>query len=93
MKIVHLCLRGPVTDGWTYRDNLLSKYHKKNGYDVDLITSQFVWDTKGKIIKTENVDYINDDGAHMIRILSKMGTTVESKTGMTFLKRIKELIS
>ena len=32
MKVVHICLGGPVTDGWNYQDNLLTKYMKKNGH-------------------------------------------------------------
>lgn len=79
MKIVHICLCGPVTDGWTYQENLLSKYHKKSGHNVDLITSQYAWDNNGKIVKTDKTDYFNDDGVHMIRIANKMGTTVSSK--------------
>ena len=27
MKIVHLCLNSPFTEGWGYRENLLAKYH------------------------------------------------------------------
>ncbi len=79
MKIVHICLCGPVTDGWTYQDNLLSKYHKKNGNDVDLITSQFIWDDNGQIVKFSKTDYINEEGVRIIRIPSRMGTTIESK--------------
>ncbi len=79
MKIVHLCLCGPVTDGWTYQDNLISKYHKKMGLEVDLITSQFVWGENGDFQKCDKVDYINDDGVHTIRIPNRMGTTIQSK--------------
>ncbi len=79
MKVVHICLCGPVTDGWTYQDNLLSKYHKKNGNEVDLITSQFVWDDNGKIVVSPKTEHVNEDGVRVIRIPSRMGTTVESK--------------
>ena len=79
MKIVHSCLCGPVTDGWTYQDNLLPKYHKKMGHDVSVIASQYVWDNNGKIIKTDKSDYVNEDGVHVVRIPSRLNTTIESK--------------
>ena len=52
MKIVHVCLAGiGVTDGWTYQENLLTKYHKKLGHDVTIITSQWVRNELGGLKK------------------------------------------
>lgn len=79
MKITHVCLTGPFSDGWSYQENLLSKYHKKLGYDVDVIASQYVWGSDGKIGMHSKEDYINDDGVHMIRIPSTMHTNINSK--------------
>ena len=42
MKIVHLCLCGPVTDGWNYQDNILPKYHKLMGHNTTIVTSEFI---------------------------------------------------
>lgn len=68
MKIVHIGLCGPVTDGWNYQDNMLTKYHSKFGYDVTMITSQWIWGTDGKLKKIEESNYINGDNVKMIRL-------------------------
>ena len=71
MKIVHICLSGPVTDNWNYQDNILTKYHKKLGYDVTIITSNWVWTSNGMLGKDMRHTYINDDGVKMIRLKIK----------------------
>src|SRR5690554_6058521 len=68
MKIVHVGLCGPVTDNWTYQDNLLPKYHKINGHDVVLITSQFIYDSNGKITIDDRERYINENNIKIIRL-------------------------
>jgi hypothetical protein len=68
MKIVHICLCGPVTDGWNYQDNLLSKYHVKLGHDVTLVTSKWIWGNNGKLEKTNSTEYVNDDQVKIIRL-------------------------
>jgi glycosyltransferase involved in cell wall biosynthesis len=73
MKIVHICLCGPVTDGFNYQDNLISKYHVKLGHDVTLLASEWIWNKKGKLTLTNHKDYVNDDGVHMIRLPIKLG--------------------
>lgn len=67
-KIVHIMLAGPVTDGWTYQDNLLTKYHQRLGYEVTMITSQWVWGENGKLEKFERTDYINENDVKVIRL-------------------------
>lgn len=62
---------GPVTDGWSYQDNLLPKYQKKNGNEVAVITSQWVWNNSGKMVKTNCTDYYNEYGTHTIRLSIK----------------------
>lgn len=79
MKITHICLNGPVTDNWSYQDNLLPKYHKAIGYEVSVITSQFVWNDKGKLDIDNRTLYYNEYGIKTIRIESKYNTTVHSK--------------
>ena len=68
MTIVHLVLDGPVTDGLNYQDNLLTKYQKRDGHDVTIITSQWVWATDGKLKRLKKREYYNDDGVKMIRL-------------------------
>lgn len=79
MKITHICLCGPVTDNWSYQDNLLPKYHKKMGLDVSIITSQYIWNESGKIIKDIRKMYINENNVKVIRISNKFNTNINSK--------------
>lgn len=49
MKIVHLCLLSVYADNYSYQDNLLPKFHKKMGYEVEIITTLTTFDKNGKI--------------------------------------------
>lgn len=71
MKITHLCLCGPYTDKALYQENLLTKYHKKLGHDVSIITSQYTWNNKGEIVKEESKTYYNEHGIKVIRLPSE----------------------
>lgn len=71
MKIIHICLCGPFTDGWSYQENLLSKYHKKAGLDVTVIASLWVWNESGEIVKKSRSEYVNQDGVQIIRLKIK----------------------
>ena len=73
MKIVHICLCGAMTDGFNYQENVITKYHRKLGYDVTIIASQWIWGTDGKLQKTERNNYLNADGVKMIRLHIKNG--------------------
>lgn len=67
MKIVHVCICGPYTNGWSYQENLLAKYHKKLGYEVTVITSKWVYQNGSKLIKKEvNIEY--DNSIKIIRL-------------------------
>ena len=79
MKITHICLCGPVTDNWVYQDNLLPKYHKKIGYDVSVITSQYIWNDKGELDLDKRNTYYNEYGIKTIRIRTKYKTSIKSK--------------
>jgi len=71
VKITHLCLCGPFTDKALYQENLLTKYHKKLGHDVSIITSQYTWNNKGEIVKEESKTYYNEHGIKVIRLPSE----------------------
>lgn len=81
MRITHVCLTGPVTDGWNYQDNLLPKYQVKNGHDVTMITSKWIWSEEGKKVYFDKTNYYNEDGVKMIRL--------EMKGKANFDKKIK----
>lgn len=73
MKIVHICLCGAMTDGFNYQENVITKYHKKMGYDVTIIASQWIWNSAGKLHKLEKTDYVNENGVKVIRLPIRHG--------------------
>lgn len=74
MKIVHTCLCGAMTDGLTYQENLLTKYHRRMGHDVTIIASQYEWGADGKKVLTEKTNYRNSDDVKMVRLPLRRGT-------------------
>ncbi len=78
-KIVHLCMCGPVTDGFSYQDNLLAKYHKKAGYEVCIIASDWIWDKDGKLVRDSRGTYLNEHGIRVVRLPVKHGKGIEYK--------------
>ena len=74
MKIVHICLCGPFSEGFGYQENILSKYHKKAGYEVSIITSRWSWSNRGTKEFVETERYTNDDGINVIRLPILIGT-------------------
>lgn len=60
MKITHVCLCGPFSDGFSYQENLLPKYHKKLGYEVSIITSKWAWGNDGQLKKVDKNCYKNE---------------------------------
>ena len=71
MKILHICFVGPYNEGWTYQENLLSKYHARLGHEVTLIcTPREI--VKGEIKLSKDKEYINDDGVHVVRMPEKI---------------------
>jgi glycosyltransferase involved in cell wall biosynthesis len=79
MKIVHICLCGPVTDGWSYQENMISKFHVQLGHEVTIITSKWVWGTDGRMNLYHNTNYINENGVKMQRLAFMFGTNINSK--------------
>lgn len=71
MKVLHLCFVGPYNEGWTYQENLLSKYHARLGHEVTLVcTPREI--VKGEIKLSKDKEYINDDGVHVVRMPEKI---------------------
>ncbi len=48
MKVVHLCLASFFPDGYSYQENMLPKWHKQAGHDVEVIASLVTFDENGK---------------------------------------------
>lgn len=68
MKMLHVCLIAPVTDGLAYQDNLLPKYHVQMGWDTTIVTSRWIWDSNGKMKIDDRDKYVNEDGVKVIRL-------------------------
>ena len=48
MKVVHLCLGCFFPDNYSYQENMLPKFHKQLGYEVEVIASLVTFDKDGK---------------------------------------------
>ncbi|QSX09273.1 glycosyltransferase family 4 protein [Alkalibacter rhizosphaerae] len=69
MKILHLCLASFYVDNYTYQENMLPKYHKKMGLDVEIVASLVSFNENGKIRLMPNTErYINEFGIPVTRI-------------------------
>ena len=66
MNIVHIAPNAPYNDYWGYQENLLPKYQKKLGNEVALITTNTMH-KDGKIVLTDETDYVLNDGVRVIR--------------------------
>lgn len=73
MKITHFCLAGTITDGWSYQENLLAKYHQRQGHQVSILTSRWVYNNKHELYRCEKNDYLLADGIHVMRLDMKQG--------------------
>lgn len=69
MKILHLMLACFYIDNYSYQENYLPKYHKKQGHDVEIIASLFTFDKNGNGTYIENASsYINEYGIKVTRL-------------------------
>ncbi len=72
MKILHICFCGPVTDGWSYQENILTKYQHELGNDVMILASRWIRDDKNGICIDERTAY-EYQGIQVKRIPNKVG--------------------
>lgn len=85
MKIVHLCLGCFYPDNYSYQENLLPKFHKQLGYDVEVIASTQSFDEHGKTCFLDNVgSYQNEYDIKVTRLAYKWNNKLGRK-----LKRYK----
>jgi glycosyltransferase involved in cell wall biosynthesis len=74
LKILHLCLGNYFADGHIYQENLLTKYHKRLGHDVEVIASTLTIDEKGKVFrKVKQGVYLNEHSVLVKRLNFKFG--------------------
>lgn len=74
MKILHLCLASFYIDNYSYQENMLPKFHKKFGLDVEIIASLVSFDKNGKVcLLNEAAEYVNEYGIPVKRLNYKKG--------------------
>lgn len=80
MKVVHLCLGSFYPDNYSYQENLLPKFHKKLGYDVEVIASTQSFDEHGKVCFLDNVGtYQNEYDIKVTRLPYKSQNKIWKK--------------
>lgn len=73
MKIVHICLTGVYTDGYSYQENLLTRYHKTLGNDVTIIANTKSF-KENKVTDVNPGERIDKNGIKIIRVGYKKHT-------------------
>jgi len=66
MKILHVCLSGYFSEGWSYQDNLIVKAHASMGHDVFVFASQYYRD-RLSVRRTKRTNYKTVEGATIYR--------------------------
>lgn len=80
MKIVHLCLASFYPDNYAYQENMLPKFHKKLGFDVEVIASTQSFDEHGKTCYLDKVgSYQNEYDIKVTRLAYKSGNKIWKK--------------
>lgn len=69
MKILHICMT-QYSNGWSYQENMLAKYHKLAGNDVYVLTSMFCY-KEGKLVEDTVNDFIDENGVRVLRLKKK----------------------
>ena len=85
MKVVHLCLGSFYPDNYAYQENLLPKFHKEIGCEVEVIASTQGFDKFGKVCFLQNTGtYQNEYDIKVTRLPYKSENRIWKK-----LKRYK----
>lgn len=72
MKILHLCISAFFIDNYSYQENLIAKYHVKQGHDVTVIASPFTYSAQGMgMYLKEASSYFDPNGFKVVRLLYK----------------------
>lgn len=94
MKIVHIHLLGPYTDGWGYQENVLPEIQVRQGHDVTVIANQKAHRKDGTIMMVDPGEY-KINGVKIIRINYKEITFSDRVNQILFyypvLKYLEEL--
>lgn len=67
MRILHIQLTGPYTEDFNYQENIIPKYHVKQGHEVFFLTTCYAWD-KGEMKYVPPEKKVLVDGVHLERV-------------------------
>lgn len=82
MKIVHVCLGCFYIDNSTYQENLLPKYHKQIGHEVEIVASLINQKDGRFIVESDERKYINEHGILVTRLQYKAIRKLSKKLGI-----------
>lgn len=72
MRIAHICLSGLYMNGWGYQDNMLAKYHVRDGHEVLVIANEYMYDQEGNYVKIDGKNYcqptVDENGVRVVRL-------------------------
>lgn len=78
MRIAHVCLTSPYTQGYSYHENILPKYQSLFDNEIKVYTTEFEYNDYGDIIKNNEKEFI-DNNVKVIRLLEKKKRNFQSK--------------
>ena len=68
-KTVHLCLANFYSDGYSYQENMLPKFHRVLGHEVEIIASLDTFNKEGRFVQyTGDQAYNNEYGIPVRRL-------------------------
>jgi len=68
MRIVHVCLAQFYVDNYGYQENIISKFHKIQGHEVEILASTETYINDSRIGYVEPGSYYNDDCIKVTRV-------------------------
>lgn len=68
MRVLHVCICGPFTDGFSYQENELVEHHVALGHDVTVIAATDTFGPDSQIVHTEAGTTRLNCGAALIRL-------------------------
>lgn len=80
MRITHLCLGCFYSDGFSYQENMLPKYHKILGHEVKIIASLQIYDKNGHLTYWNGpLEYLNEHNIPVQRLVYKTPVRINQK--------------
>jgi 1,2-diacylglycerol 3-alpha-glucosyltransferase len=95
MKVLHVKICGPFTDGWAYQENELIDQHVAQGHDVTVIAGTHTFGPDNQTVHVEAGTTLMRCGAKLIRLSyvwglrGWLGTKIRAHSGM--LKCIEDI--